>query len=78
MKNTKKILIVDDEENIRLLFKKALEKKNYTVHTAQNAEDALQKIKKHKKTSNNVKRRQKTKKNVKKCQQVSKNYYQKT
>ena len=48
MINTKKILIVDDEENIRLLFKKALEKKNYTVHTAQNAEDALQKIKKNK------------------------------
>ena len=48
MINTKKILIVDDEENIRLLFKKALGKKNYNVHTAQNAEDALQKIKKNK------------------------------
>ena len=45
MNNTKKILIVDDEENIRRIFKKALEKKNYTVHTAPNAEDALQKIK---------------------------------
>ena len=44
MNNTKKILIVDDEENIRRIFKKALEKKNYTVHTASNAEDALQKI----------------------------------
>ena len=43
MNNTKKILIVDDEENIRRIFKKALEKKNYTVHTAPNAEDALQK-----------------------------------
>ncbi|MBT6661801.1 MAG: response regulator, partial [Nitrospina sp.] len=48
MINTKKILIVDDEENIRLLFKKALGKKNYTVHIAHNAEDALQKIKKNK------------------------------
>jgi two-component system, NtrC family, nitrogen regulation response regulator GlnG len=48
MKNIKKILVVDDEENIRRLFKKALEKKNYTVHSAQNAEDALQKIKKQK------------------------------
>ena len=44
MNNTKKILIVDDEENIRRIFKKALEKKNYTVHTAPSSEDALQKI----------------------------------
>ena len=48
MNNTKKILIVDDEENIRRIFKKALEKKNYTVHAAPNAEDALQKIKNQK------------------------------
>jgi two-component system, NtrC family, nitrogen regulation response regulator GlnG len=48
MNNTKKILIVDDEENIRRIFKKGLEKKNYTVHTAPNAEDALQKIKSQK------------------------------
>ena len=48
MSNTKKILIVDDEENIRRIFKKALEKKNYTVHTAPNAEDALQKVKNQK------------------------------
>ena len=45
MNDAQKILIVDDEENIRRIFKKALEKKNYTVHTAKNAEDALQKIK---------------------------------
>ena len=45
MNNTKKILIVDDEENIRRIFKNAFEKKSYTVHTAPNAEDALQKIK---------------------------------
>ena len=45
MDNTPKILIVDDEENIRRIIKKALEKKNYVVHTAPNAEDALRKIK---------------------------------
>ena len=45
MDNTQKILIVDDEENIRRIFKKALEKKNYVVHTSPNAEDALRKIK---------------------------------
>jgi len=45
MDNTPKVLIVDDEENIRRIFKKALEKKNYVVHTAPNAEDALRKIK---------------------------------
>ena len=45
MNDAQKILIVDDEENIRRIFKKALEKKNYTVHTAKNAEEALQKIK---------------------------------
>ncbi len=45
MDNTPKILIVDDEENIRRIFKKALEKKNYVVHTSPNAEDALRKIK---------------------------------
>ena len=48
MNNTKKILVVDDEENIRRIFKKALEKKNYTVHTAPSSEDALQKIKNQK------------------------------
>ena len=47
MNNTQKILIVDDEENIRRIFKKALEKKNYIVHTASNAEDALHKIRGH-------------------------------
>ena len=45
MNDAQKILIVDDEENIRRIFKKALEQKKYTVHTAKNAEDALQKIK---------------------------------
>jgi len=32
MNDAQKILIVDDEENIRRIFKKALEKKNYTHH----------------------------------------------
>ena len=45
MDDTQKILIVDDEENILRIFKKALEKKNYIVHTAPNAEDAIHKIK---------------------------------
>ena len=44
MDNTQKILIVDDEENIRRIFKKALEKKNYIVHTTPNAEEAIRKI----------------------------------
>jgi len=48
MSDTKKILIVDDEENIRRILKKALEKKGYIVHTSKNAEDALQKIKNQK------------------------------
>ncbi len=47
MNKSHKILIVDDEENIRRIFTKALERKNYLVHTASNAEDALLKINKH-------------------------------
>ena len=47
MNKSHKILLVDDEESIRRIFTKALEKKNYLVHTASNAEDALLKINKH-------------------------------
>jgi two-component system nitrogen regulation response regulator GlnG len=47
MNKSHKILIVDDEESIRRIFTKALERKNYLVHTASNAEDALLKINKH-------------------------------
>ena len=47
MNKSHKILIVDDEESIRRIFIKALERKNYLVHTASNAEDALLKINKH-------------------------------
>ena len=41
---TKTILVVDDEENIRWVLKKALEKKRIEVHTVASAEEALQKI----------------------------------
>tara|TARA_B100000686_G_scaffold344253_1_gene426523 strand:+ start:1250 stop:2665 length:1416 start_codon:yes stop_codon:yes gene_type:complete len=39
------ILIVDDEENIRWVFKKALEKRGLTVHFAESGEEAIEKIK---------------------------------
>ncbi|QPJ62284.1 MAG: nitrogen regulation protein NR(I) [Candidatus Nitronauta litoralis] len=39
-----KILVVDDEESILWVFKKALEKRNITVHTAESAQQALDKI----------------------------------
>ena len=42
--SAKKILVVDDEENIRWVFKKALEKKQFVVHTVASGEDALKKI----------------------------------
>ncbi len=39
-----KILIVDDEQNILWVLKKGLEKKNYLVHTASSANEALDKL----------------------------------
>ena len=39
------ILVVDDDEGIRLLVKKFLNEKNYLVTTANSAEDASEKIK---------------------------------
>ncbi len=42
-----KILIVDDEESILWVFKKALEKRDLTVHTAESAQQALEKIERH-------------------------------
>ena len=39
------ILIVDDEEHIRLLFKEELEDEGYTVDLASNGLDALDKVK---------------------------------
>ena len=44
MANKHQILIVDDEENIRWVFKKALEKKGFQVDTASSGEEALDKI----------------------------------
>ncbi len=44
MNDAKRILIVDDEENIRWLFTEALEQSPYTVHTASSAEEALDKL----------------------------------
>ncbi len=44
MDKNNKILIVDDEENIRWVFKKALEKKGFQVDTAVSGEDALNKL----------------------------------
>ena len=40
----KKILIVDDEENIRFLYKEELEDEGYWVDLAKNGEEALQKL----------------------------------
>ena len=39
------ILIVDDDEGIRLLVKKYLSENNFLITTADNAEDASEKIK---------------------------------
>ena len=36
------ILVVDDDQNTRLLFKAVLQAENYSVHTAENGEDALE------------------------------------
>lgn len=44
MKNAR-ILVVDDEENIRLLFKEELEEENYEVEVASDGHDALEKFK---------------------------------
>ena len=43
--NEKKILVIDDEESIRNLIKKAFSEKDYVVHTAENAEEALEILK---------------------------------
>lgn len=40
-----KILIIDDEENIRKMLARALEAENYQVETALNGEDGLEKLK---------------------------------
>ena len=40
----KKILVVDDEENIRLLYKEELEEEGFLVELARNGEEALEKL----------------------------------
>ena len=39
-----KLLVVDDEENLREFYKLELEEEGYTVDTAANASDGLQKL----------------------------------
>ena len=41
----KKILLVDDEKGLQLLYRKELEEDGYEVHSALTGEDALQKLK---------------------------------
>jgi DNA-binding response OmpR family regulator len=41
----KKILLVDDEESIHLLYREELEEEGYKVHSAFTGKDALQKLK---------------------------------
>jgi CheY-like chemotaxis protein len=41
-----RLLVVDDEENIRFLFKEELEEEGYEVDVASNGFEALEKIKK--------------------------------
>jgi CheY-like chemotaxis protein len=43
--NKAKLLVVDDEENIRFLFKEELEEEGYSVDVASNGLEALDKIK---------------------------------
>ena len=40
----KTILVVDDEENIRLLYKEELEEEGYAVELAEGGEEALKKL----------------------------------
>jgi two-component system nitrogen regulation response regulator GlnG len=48
MNNKAKILIIDDEESIRWVMKKGLEKKHFIVDTVANGEQALEKIRQEK------------------------------
>lgn len=40
----KKILVVDDEENIRFLYQEELEEEGYTVEVAAHGQEALEKV----------------------------------
>jgi len=44
VKPMKKILVVDDEESIRFLYKEELEEEGYVVECAGNGEEALEKV----------------------------------
>ncbi len=44
VKPMKKILVVDDEESIRFLYKEELEDEGYVVECAGNGEEALEKL----------------------------------
>lgn len=44
----KKVLVVDDEENIRLLYKEELEDEGYQVTVAGTADEAMEKIEQNK------------------------------
>lgn len=41
----KKILLVDDEESIHLLYREEFEEEGYEIHSALRGEDALEKLK---------------------------------
>ena len=43
----KKILVVDDEEQIRLMLSQMLSHEGYEVHTAENGEDGMREIGRH-------------------------------
>jgi len=40
----KRIMVVDDEENIRFLYKEELEEEGFLVELAENGQDALEKL----------------------------------
>jgi two-component system response regulator (stage 0 sporulation protein F) len=40
-----RVLVVDDEENIRILFKEELEEEGYEIETASNGFEAIEKLK---------------------------------
>jgi DNA-binding response OmpR family regulator len=44
MEPTKKILVVDDEENLRLLYQEELEEEGYAVEVAAHGQEALDKL----------------------------------
>ena len=43
----KRILVVDDEAQIRILLTQMLEREGYAVHTAENGEEGLDQVRRH-------------------------------